>query len=1057
MSEFKPEQGQISDVQQKAGKLDKLTGKKTAEQLEKELQEKHGVFFDKVDQTQTVLVQAAKLQNPDAIAAIDKSKTEIKTLLDQAAKSGEDILSKKSENPDFSTIRQSADRITQLSAKIPEDIQFFETLDTAKNTYEKVCVPQIQIVDELRAKGENLTPEDRTNYEIALKAALTYLGEDGVMNLFEKYPVPPSAEYQQIYDSVKNPINQSISKITDYRKHYLEQYEYDTEEKKKNMPEDVRWFLNIREGRGDANSAYGLGLSGTHSALESGKIYLESARKMTDETQQKSELENAKKSFVEAKTSSLNMTSALAEIDQSKLPDDILAMYRITVASCQSMAAESTSQIKQIEKGMEFADGDQHKAIVDAQEKEYSDGDDSAQKNYETSMQLKKDMLDAKDLDLNNPQIGSVSQKALSKLAAIKGKLASVDRAALPSEYQLKFDALSGKVNSQLQDMAQVRVMIEQNMMVSKFVDENKSPYFTIGRKKVGEQMVVDIQPTEEFKKLPKDKKDGMLRQFASIPAGIAVEITREMDLPEDKDWNDAIAQFESGNWQAAKPTLLNYFHKYAGDPEKAIQVASAKGMLQGIMNREFSDAKENLYLMQGIREHRGDITGDNGSVQWQQLEVSIGAQWDRMDKAQAIVESGKCLTIEEVWEKVGKSTGVDLAVNGISFIRPEDQQKLLSEPDPEKRRANILQLARAAKKAGMTEFAKKYYEMYFNEQIETKKKTISREQIAFAFDHNPNADSIIGSAIDTVHDKARGEFIQEYHRKHVGDDKDAIDQWEENYKTAHPKIASRMRDMIIDQEWRQQAKKALHYDYFPHTETTYTGGSSASGGGSLTDFAPTAEKFTADKAWEVDPSGDPNAQIWQEAYGGTFGVAENINNETFVFTDDELRGLAANIAVGAFYAEIALAAGVLTGGLAADFMVGEIGTGAFIANSPALTGFATNFVVQNLVTYSTLGALREGKAAFAPGKFLKGLALTYLISGVLEGVNYEYQGFKMARALKEGPKEVVAVTTNGGFQGIVAIDDLALNVAALTGKSAFNIGFDLATLDKSSILIPAH
>lgn len=81
----------------------------------------------------------------------------------------------------------------------------------------------------------------------------------------------------------------------------------------------------------------------------------------------------------------------------------------------------------------------------------------------------------------------------------------------------------------------------------------------------------------------------------------------------------------------------------------------------------------------------------------------------------------------------------------------------------------------------------------------------------------------------------------------------------------------------------------------------------------------------------------------------------------------------------------------------------------------------------------------------------------------MIQGANYKYQGFKVARAVakisEEVPVEAITLKAipKGGVDQIVAIDDLASNVAALTGKSAFHIGFDLSSLDKQQIFIPQH
>lgn len=1027
MGEFSTEQSQISAVEKKAGKLDDQ-GKKTHETLEAELKAKHDVFFKQVDDTQKIFKEADALKDPVAINEIAKDKQDIKDMLLKAATSGETLLIDKTS--DFTTIRQCADRVSKLTSTVKTNVDFFKDMDQANSSL-GFAKEWLQKAQKFEGNGEK--PQGwQKDYVLFLDSGMTSIG--GVSALLKNHAGVSSAELKGVYDKIKKEADATMLLLTESRLKFLDNFPdsvntyIDDEGKEREINVDQKsTILKIRAIRSGGTilpiqnpvDGYNTMLS----LIPNAKEFIEKAGKETDEKQKQSYLDTAKDSLTRAKTSALTISSELATIgdeEARKLPEAFWNLYYTMKVNSASAFADASGELTKLERGNSNLDG---KAAVESAEKEYDDGDESPKKSYEKAQKLRDDIMNAKELDLHSPLLGPVVEKATSKLCVLKGKLSAVDRAGLPREYQTRFDAIRATVDSNLQEIVQVQVLIKNNKLtedINQKNDMNKDgkEYFRMVRKEINGQMVVVVEQTEEFKKLPPDQQQIFLAQYAAVPVGITLDLTRKMELKEDKDWNDGMAKFESGDWQGAKPLLLAYWNKFLNNPEKAVQTAATKSLLQAIVKIEFAQAKENFQIMDNVQSDRGDIAG----VTRQALGVSVALGWDRMDAAERIVNSKDCpLTFVQLWDKVRKMPhGEDLVSEGISFMNPEVQQRMLSEPDPEKRRANILKLARAAKEAGMTPFAKKYFEMYFAGEIANKKKTVTRDQAEAAFNAKPDAAEQIKTGIKTAHDQARTHFITERNRrlnlngrwpsdKDIADEKVDLEKWEANYQANAGDIEKRVRDGVIDDIWMKNVKKALNDDY------------------------KNAKVVNVDDGSLVK---DAPVNVWNEAYGGHFGVAENITDSAIVFTSDDIRNTAAKIAVGILYLEIAAAAGVITGGAASAAILGgaaEVGAGTLFASQ------AVGFVVEGAVMHTVSVGLNEGAEGFKDGsKFMKGLVTTYATLGIMKGTGaiLGKMGQRGATSLAEGAGEFSTPFYKGVAEGAWS---LGKGAGKLVGKSVLD------------------
>lgn len=1032
---FQAEQSKISAVEKKAGEMKE--GKKTHEELAAELQAKHDVFFKQVDSTAKTFQEAEKLKDPAAKTELGKDKQEIKDLILKAAQSGENILAKTETG--FTTIRQSAERISKLTTTVADNLKFFQDMDTAKEllTGSDSWLKKAQSYE---GNGEKPTGW-QSEYVVSLDMGLTNL--DALSSaILSKYTSFSSPELKAVYDAIKKQADTNMLLLTESRMRFLKNfpdkmntYIDDEGNEKQVTPEQkatIAKIQSIREkGSINGQKEGAEGYTGMMLLVENGKVQITNAAGEKDEQKKQVFLDSAKDEFTRVKAIATQITPELSSIAEEvkTLPPSFRAIYNIMVNNTASASAEAVVKLGKLEKGRALVSG---REVVDEVEKLYDDSSENcAKKKFEAALaernkltldpkyqeklnnysklagvgELKADpdANEKKDDVLHDRELFKSIDSGLTALCALSGKMQGVDRSTMNREDQVRFDQLKGKIDAQIAELNQIKLGLQSYHLAASIGERYREPgkeapkYFTFVTKTVNGVQVTAMVPTEEFLKLPKDKQDAISDEFMSLQASSKLDNERKKELPEDKDWKEGMSQFEKGNWQGAKKLLLAYMQRFQADPEKAVQIQSTRGILQGIIQKEMGDVKDRIYMMQ--QEYGSGFTAEN--TNHIAMYGEMGKAWKKFAEAESAANSGKYLTIEEVWDKVGKLP--NFTKGGIDWMDQKSIQIMLSEPDPVKRKENIRNLGKWANEAGLKSFAKMYYNMYFEEELQAKKKSpdcIKLQQEALAKYDKEDHTKEIDAAMKSAHEAERTKFItyinqtrgfgsvgQDAANQKIFDDYDA--KYESQDKAAiRTQIAAGMRQDVVD----KVTKQALHADMMA-TENS-----------------------------------DPNSAsgVWKEAYGGTFNVVENINDKFFV-TEDDVRMWATKWAIKIEALALATAMGMMTGGAAAAF-AGEMGLAAGVFGTGAV-----NFIVDGAVMHSTLTALTEGDAGFRdPLAFGKGLAITYATMGLMKGT-----GALMGRSATLGKAaEGLAHATEGSVVGTAASA-----VGKMGGKAAFDAG----------------
>lgn len=316
---FNAEQGKISAVEQKAGVVDKETKQKINEQLSKELQAQHAIFFNQVDDTAKTFSKAEQLKDPAAKAEMDKDKAEIKSLLLSAATSGESILASKEQNPNLSTIRQSAARISTLTASVEKNLSFFQNLDAVVTDYNLTTKPfeEMHQVADLLKEPDAQKQGKLMNLMDQISFGLTDEGLIDRLDYCSKADMTPEMKAQ--LDSIKARIKSRMDEVSDLRIKYSKEFEA------KSIKPEEQQIIDIREGKGQPNGTYGVGYNEIGSLIEKGKKAgsderinaLASELGSLPDAIAQTEAE-AKGYFQQAKSSAEKVSAALNGIDAEK-------------------------------------------------------------------------------------------------------------------------------------------------------------------------------------------------------------------------------------------------------------------------------------------------------------------------------------------------------------------------------------------------------------------------------------------------------------------------------------------------------------------------------------------------------------------------------------------------------------------------------------------------------------------------------------------------------------------------------------------------------------------
>lgn len=1047
MGEFQGEQGKITAVEQKAGKTEKETGKKTHEELETELKAKHDVFFAQVDATQKIFQEAQKLKFGDAKAEMDKSKKEIKDLLTKVATNGETLLKDKS--TDFSTIRQSADRISKLTEAVPKNLKFLQTLQQVDNEYN---LGTESLTEAKKYEGKT-DAQSKKFQKQAIDNAVANLGKYGASGdlwNIEDAGIPP--ELKWAYDFHKDRTEKAMDEAIAMKVKYANENEFDTDEKKSKMPYALRDLLkSFTEGTdGQGNKKEGYNAMRGHKADAERELSL---AKMTDDpVERQKHFDAAKESYKKAKEAGNGAAFTMALLDSWKegneLPEDWDAVLQQVRRNIQSTVAEADKEIANIERTLEGKVEKEGPETIEKANKTL----EGAQTGITDALRIKNEILtDTKMSEATrNDKISSMwgmARAHFDTLTGIHRELGQVDKSKLSAEYQKLLGEILTKSAKQIQELADIKLYCETKHFVEG--DGQMKKYFVF--KPDG-----TVEQTSEFLGLDVWKQEELLKQLHALPQKIQLEMEEKMATPEAKNMIEGKKKLASGDWIGAKQDLLKYYNaNINAEGHDEAKIAESKELLKQIAKLEIAQAASRILAMresiQGRFEWRvlpGEKT-DYGVQTKDQAYMYLEDMSLILAKAEQMIDKGECLTIGDAELKLREMQGTlststkhyqdqlaelkdkdpndpELAKQKASSIQfwkvqeesaqkaydramrgepdpltgdlptPESiarakkqldeakgtkgnlegmtaeqylqsqiiqtqsdlnneklksalvrfnsgfngtagvfdvfkQQRLLNEPDKEKRDANILDMAKTARERGLTELAKQYYGMYFEKELGEKAKTISHSDVLRDFVKDEDNTKHIDKQVDNW---------KEAFKKKVG---------REPTEGEVDKIRGEMMRVAVDGAYSKAVKKALHADM-----------QGRSGG---------------------------RADAWNDAYGGKV-VLEDLG--TGWFSDEEWNALPAKVAVTTSIiivsAATAGAAVELAGaGYCAMALLGEGALGRVAA-------FGANLAVESLVFVSTEGLLNgaiqgDWSTFESGGAFLKAWGHNALTLGTLKGV----------------------------------------------------------------------
>jgi hypothetical protein len=1048
MGEFQGEQSKITAVEQKAGLVEKETGKKTHEELESELKAKHDVFFKQVDDTQKVFQEATKLKYNDAKAEFTKSKKEIKDLLLKVATSGETLL--KDKGTDYSTIRMSADRISKVTEAIPKNLKFFQSLQNVDEFY-GYGIASMDAAKKYQGKNDEQSKKFLKQEIDNAVANLGKFGASGELWNIEDAGIPP--EFKWAYDFHKDRTEKAMDEAIEMKIKYANENEFDTDEKKSKMPYALRDLLkSFTEGTdGQGNKKEGYNAMKGHLSTAQSKLSL--AKLIDDPEQKKAALEEAKAAYAKAKEAADGASFTMVLLDTwnepgNTLPDDWQPVLMQVRRNIQEAKLEADREIPNIEKTLEGKVEKEGPATIEKANKDLNE----AQTSITDALKIKNEILTDTKMSKETrkdktDRMWGMARADFDKLTSIHRELAQVNKNDLSADYQKMLGEILTKSAKQIQELADIKLYCETKSFCED--DPLTSKYFVF--KPDG-----TVEQTSDFLGLSVWKQEEILKKLHELPLKIQMEMEEKMAPPEAKNIIEGKKKLANGDWIGAKQDLLKYYNANANaEGHDEVKIAESKELLKQIAKLEIAQATARLLAMkesiQGRFEWRvipGEKT-DYGVHTKDQAYMYIEDMSVILAKAEQMIDEGKCLTIGDAELALRKMEGTlstskvhyqeqlaelkekdpndpelakkkeesikywkgreesaqktydrvmrgepdpftgDLptpetvewakkkleeakgAKTNLEKMTPEQylqnqiiqtqadlnnekfksalvrfnngfngasdvfdvfkQQRLLNEPDKEKRDSNILQMAKTARDRGLTELAKQYYGMYFEKELGEKAKHVDRTEVMKEF---------IGD---------------EDNRKHL--DKQ-VDNWKESFKKKvgrEPtedevdKIHTEIVRAAVDGAYSKAVKKALHADM---------------------------QNMTGDRA-----------AAWNDAYGGKVTL-EDLG--TGWFSDEEWNALPAKVAITTSIiivsAATAGAAVELAGaGYCAMALLGEGALGRVAA-------FGANLAVESLVFVSTEGLLNgaingDWSTYESGGSFLKAWGHNALTLGTLKGV----------------------------------------------------------------------
>lgn len=288
-------------------------------------------------------------------------------------------------------------------------------------------------------------------------------------------------------------------------------------------------------------------------------------------------------------------------------------------------------------------------------------------------------------------------------------------------------------------------------------------------------------------------------------------------------------------------------------------------------------------------------------------------------------------------------------------------QQRIINNPDKEKRDKGVLKLAKKARERGLPELAKQYYGMYFEKELSEQSKHVTKADVLKKF----------------VEDEDNRENID-----------NQLDRWKENFrkkagrKPTEDEVSDAQGQMVrymAEQAYSREVKKRVHQHF--------------------------------------SGSDSERAKIWKEAYGGSVAI-EDIEQEGMfegLWTDDSWNALPAKVAITTSIIIVSIETGgaaleLLPAGSAAVALLGEGAVGRAVA-------FGADLAVESVVFTATEGALNgviqgDWSTYQSGGSFLKAWGHTALSLGPIKVIGKgtaALRGMSEAKAAQRMGEEAAA------------------------------------------------
>lgn len=441
--------------------------------------------------------------------------------------------------------------------------------------------------------------------------------------------------------------------------------------------------------------------------------------------------------------------------------------------------------------------------------------DFNANRPYELKSEVMKEVETNPNISDKIQQMATAADEVFQKMLDLQKQLISIDKSKLPTEYQGYHNIMVRKIGEKIKDMGDIKVYAATR----EYAKSNKYLIFNADG---------TVKTTPEFDKLPAEKQMEIKAKLKEPQMKVALEIDEKLASPEEKKVVEGKKQLFAGNWIEAKQSLLSYYKAQINKPgqEKNPRMAETKELMKQIAKMELLQSTSRLVAMKESIQGRFDnipfAEKDYGTNSKDQAYMFIDDMARVLVKANELVDSGQALTLEEA-EKTLRSLKPkgqpDEFQNSLKRFqmgfpmnfrgkRADDvfdtfkQQKLLNEPNTEKRQKNILDLAKKARERGLTDLAMQYYDLYFEKELKEKAKKYDKAETYQNF----------------IEDKNKTQKIDENVAKWQGKFKS------ENGKEPTAAEVQQMRQYMIDKMVSLEHRRKLQMDVHKEFENQNLG-----------------------------------------------------------------------------------------------------------------------------------------------------------------------------------------------------------------------------------------